>query len=162
VRYIPYSLAESIDEARVLPEEQTEAVLSCVCAWAKTQDSIRAVALVGSWARGTASSASDIDLVLLAINPQTLRSNTGWIDDIDWRPTGLKPLTWRDDEYGPLWSRHVRTNQVEIEFGFAPLSWADCAPVDTGTNGVVSGGCRILYDPDERLAALTACVLTST
>jgi predicted nucleotidyltransferase len=48
-----------------------ELILRVVLAWATAQPKIRAVALVGSHARGTAGPDSDIDLMLLATDPET-------------------------------------------------------------------------------------------
>ena len=42
-------------------------------AWAATQDQVQGVALVGSYARGTATDTSDVDLVVLANDPQSYR-----------------------------------------------------------------------------------------
>ena len=46
-----------------------EALIAQVVAWAGRQSDIRAVALVGSYARGSAHADSDIDLVLLCVDP---------------------------------------------------------------------------------------------
>jgi predicted nucleotidyltransferase len=53
-------------------------ILRVVLAWATAQPKIRAVALVGSHARGTAGPASDIDLVLLTTPPDSFRADTTW------------------------------------------------------------------------------------
>ena len=49
-------------------------------------------------------------------------------------------------------------NGGEIEFGFAPPTWADIHPVDTGTQQVIANGCRILHDPRGLLKRLCAAV----
>ena len=135
--------------------ERTEGIVKAVVAWAAAHNAIRAIALVGSRARGAATPNSDIDLVLLVIDTEPFRAVLSWLDAIDWKPVGVRPSTWRDAQYGDLWSRHVRLDDgLEVEFGFAPLSWTNCAPLNSGTKHVVSDGCRVLYDPDGRLAAL--------
>jgi predicted nucleotidyltransferase len=134
--------------------EQTESVLKAVLAWAAASDAIRAVALVGSRARGAARPDSDIDLVLLVVDPEAFRADDSWLDAIDWKSTGVRPTTRRDARYGALWSRHVRVDDgLEVEFGFAPLSWANRDPPDPGTRRVICEGCRVLYDPDAIFAA---------
>jgi len=63
----------------------------------------------------------------------------------------------REQRWGPL--REVRLRRpsgFEVELGVVPLSWADTDPVDAGTLRVINDGHRILYDPDETLAALSA------
>ena len=133
---------------------RTESVLKAVLAWAASNDAIRGVALVGSRARGTARPDSDIDLVLVVVDPEAFRADDSWLDAIDWKSTGVGPTTRRDALYGALWSRHVRVDDgLEVEFGFAPLSWATRDPPDPGTARVISDGCRVLYDPDAMLAA---------
>jgi hypothetical protein len=57
-----------------------EHIIRIVLAWATAQPKIRAVALVGSHARGAARQDSDIDLVLLVRYPQGFRANTTWIE----------------------------------------------------------------------------------
>jgi uncharacterized protein len=124
--------------------------LEAVTAWAKLRSDIRGVALVGSHARGQPRADSDVDLLLLAENPSRFR-DPAWLADLD-----LPPARWRDEEYGPVWSRRVwLASGDEIELSFAPLSWADVSPIDPGTRKVVSDGCRILYDPDGLLQRLT-------
>jgi len=62
-----------------------EHIMRTVLAWATAQPKIRAVALVGSHARGAARPDSDIDLVLLVTDPQDFRADTTWIEQIDWQ-----------------------------------------------------------------------------
>jgi uncharacterized protein len=91
---------------------------------------------------------SDIDLVVLAQNPRSFR-DVSWLTTIEWLPAGVHPVKWSHEEYGVVWSLRVWFEpECEVEFGFAPLSWADVSPVDKGTQRVIAGGCRVLYDPD--------------
>ena len=137
--------------------ERTETIIQAVLVWAVTRNTIRAVALVGSRARGDATPNSDIDLVLMVVDPESFRADQSWLNAINWKPMGLWPSTWRDAQYGDLWSRHVCLGDgCEVEFGFAPLSWANCSPLKPGAKRVVSNGCRSLYDPDALLARLMA------
>jgi len=135
------------------PQRRAEVLdlLSTVTSWAETRADIRAVAVVGSWARDEATMTSDLDLVMLT-------SDVGrYVSTDDWRnflgPTELM----RTAEWGVLMERRVRVpSGLEIEFGFAPLSWARTNPLDSGTLSVVRDGCRILHDPDDLLRALQA------
>jgi len=70
--------------------EHPARILEVIIGWAKVHEDIRGVALVGSHARGTARLDSDIDLVVLADNPEAFRTDGSWIEAIDWRPLGRR------------------------------------------------------------------------
>jgi len=53
-------------------------LLDRVVWWAESVREVRAIALVGSWARGEARADSDVDLIVLALYPETLVSDTSW------------------------------------------------------------------------------------
>lgn len=130
-------------------------LLAQIIAWGRADASLRALALVGSHARGAARPDSDVDLVCLVRDPAAFR-DAAWVSQIVW---GAPVEGWHDRDYGALWSRHVQVaGAPEVEMGFAPLSWANTQPVDPGTQQVMSDGHRILYDPDGRLSRLAAAV----
>ena len=139
---------------------QAERIIQIIADWAKAQPTIQAVALVGSHARGSAGSDSDIDLVLIVTDPHAFRAETGWLDTIGWNAVGARPQKWQDEDYGELWSRRLwlEKNHGEIEFGFASPSWADVNPLDPGTRSVIADGCRILYDARRILSRLCDAV----
>jgi hypothetical protein len=130
-----------------LPDPQVDPIVEVVLAWATTQPIIRAVALVGSRARGTARRDSDIDIALLTTDPDSFRADTTWVTQIDWHAIGIRPQRWQDEQYGAAWSRRVWVSDWSVELTFASLSWANADPIDAGTLSVISGGCRILHDP---------------
>lgn len=135
--------------------ELTEAILRVAAGWAASQPDILGLALVGSWARGTARPDSDIDLMVLAQDPERFRRERTWLFEIDWALVGLPVIGWRDADYGAVWSRHVTlADAVEIEFAFGPLAWANPAPIDEGTFEVAAHGLRPLHDPHGQFAAL--------
>ena len=128
-------------------------LLNAATAWGKSESAVRGLLLVGSHARGTANSDSDIDLLFLCSNPASFRS-TQWLGEINW-PRELRISRWDDEEYGSVWSRRLWLYpKGEVEFGFAALSWAETSPVDKGTAEVLRGGFQILYDPDTYLSLL--------
>jgi uncharacterized protein len=136
---------------------QFEQILAPISAWARSRSDIHGLALVGSWADGSARNDSDIDLMLLVPQPQTFRSDQHWLTEIDW--AGRRVAGWHDVEYGAAWSRHVELEpRCEIEFTFCPPSWATTNPIDTGTANVVSGGCRILIDKMKLFGKLLTAV----
>jgi len=137
-----------------------ELILRVVLAWATAQPKIRAVALVGSHARGTAGPDSDIDLMLLATDPESFRADTNWVVQIDWHAAGTRPQKWQDEEYGAAWSRRLWLADCRwlVELTFASLTWTNADPLDAGTRRVISDGCRILHDPDGLVARLCKAI----
>lgn len=114
---------------------------------------MRALALVGSWARGAARPDSDVDLVLLTDRVATYVEDDHWITEI-----GAVALI-RTESWGAITERRVALpSGLEVEVGVGRPAWAATAPIDAGTRRVVHGGLRILHDPDGLLAALqSAC-----
>jgi hypothetical protein len=141
-----------------LPDNRSQFVERVLCeilTWVEREHAVRGLALAGSYARGAACKDSDIDVVVLVEDPESFL-NERWLDEIDWRRVGASPVETRFVRYGLVWSNHVQLEDgLEVEFGFAPLSWA-ARPLDIGTRQVISGGCRILYDPDGLLGGACA------
>ncbi|MBV8088368.1 MAG: GNAT family N-acetyltransferase [Alphaproteobacteria bacterium] len=139
--------------------EHPARILDVIIGWAKLRRDVRGVALVGSHARGTARPDSDIDLVVLADDPETLRADSSWIEAVDWSDTGVKVANWRDEDHGAVWSRRAcLSSGAEVEITVATVAWASIAPLDAGTRWVVSDGCRILHDPAGFLGRLYEAV----
>jgi uncharacterized protein len=137
--------------------EKVSSILTYVVEWAAYRTDICAVALVGSWARGTARPNSDIDLMLLTPNPKGFRDDEKWINELNWEDVGFEINGWKDKDYGLVWSRHVYLEDgTEIEFSFGSPSWASTTPIDRDTFRVISDGCRVLHDPKNLLAELLA------
>jgi hypothetical protein len=135
--------------------QQVRVILAEITRWAAESRDICAVALVGSWARGTARPDSDIDLVLLTPDPLRFRHDHGWISEINWESIGASVAYWRDADYGPVLARHLHlTDNTEIELGFSAPDWASVDPLDDGTRQVIRDGCRILFDPQGLLGQL--------
>ncbi|WP_373462807.1 nucleotidyltransferase domain-containing protein [Arthrobacter pascens] len=115
-------------------------LISEVATWAKHEDRVRAVALVGSYARGAERMASDVDLVVLSDTPETLE-DAAWFGQIH---PGARLI--RSEVWGPVRERRFRlASGLIVELGIAPSSWADL-PLDEGTRRVLSDGHRVLYD----------------
>ena len=120
--------------------------------WAKQRQDIVAVAIVGSHASGTALPDSDIDVMVLCDSPQTL------LQEQDWRARFGTVVRTETETWGVL--KTMRTfyqGGAEVEFNLAPTSWA-LVPIDSGTWEVISGGIKILHDPQGILAKAVAVV----
>jgi len=94
----------------ITPDRETEiaGIIEAVTAWAHTRPDIQGVVVVGSWARGTSTMSSDIDIVLLTNDPATNIVSTGW-----WGFLGRAELI-ATRQWGPLTERRV---------AFPPRDW---------------------------------------
>lgn len=109
---------------------------------------LRAVALVGSWARNQAGAGSDIDLLLLSSEPHSL------LQDRTWTELGRIVLGPALEEWGRVRSlRLVYEDWGEVEFSIGHADWA-ALPPDPGTLRVVRDGLLPLHDPQGLLKAL--------
>lgn len=126
--------------------------LTQIVHWAKNQDDISGIALVGSYARGTANQDSDIDLVILAKNHKNYLSDLAWLSQF-----GNYYLI-KKKRYGKLTSLHVQyLDNHEVEFGITNSAWAKIPP-DRGTAKVILEGVQVLYDPYHLYQKLIAYV----
>lgn len=125
----------------------SEVLLEDVRQWAGGQRDVRAVGLVGSHARGTATDKSDVDLVIVVDDVVRRLHARSWVADFgdiahvqheDWGLVQSLRVYYRD---GP-----------EVEFGLAPVAWPT-PPLDDGTAAVIRDGLCPLFDPDGLLAA---------
>jgi len=62
---------------------EVERVVQQASRWAATRPDIRALLLVGSWARRAARSDSDVDLVVLTTTPDFYTPDGAWTRELD-------------------------------------------------------------------------------
>ena len=116
--------------------------------WAAVRPDVAALALVGSWARGTQGPRSDVDLVLLTDDPSFYVDSDSWISEL-----GAHAVA-RTTRWGAIIERRLRLSDgLELEFGIGRPDWAQVAPLDPGTARVAQG-MRVLHDPRGVLARL--------
>jgi len=114
--------------------------------WSKKRKDIRAVALVGSYARETATEVSDVDLVILTERPNE------YITDTEWIKVFGRAITKEVEKYGKLTSIRVwYESGLEVEYGFTSRDWAT-PPLDKGTKQVIDSGMRVLFEKEEILS----------
>ncbi len=124
-------------------------VIDAIEGWARSRPDIVGAAVVGSWARGAATMASDLDVVLLTTRPAVYLASTGW-----WGFLGAGDLV-ATERWGVLDERRIALRSgPEIEFGITEPSWAQAAPPDPGTLRVVRDGMDIIFDRDGLLERL--------
>ena len=121
---------------------------SAITQWAPSQAGLIALALVGSHARAAAAPDSDIDLVLIARNPQHYLLSPAWVEQFGCtRLTAIEP-------YGKLTSiRAFYCNGLEVEFGITSEEWI-ALPLDAGTERVIQDGLLILFERDACLTRM--------
>jgi hypothetical protein len=128
---------------------EVERVIQAIASWTRSAGLTSAV--VGSWARGSPSMTSDIDVVILTDQPQCFIDGEDW-----WDFLGPADLI-RTQHWGAVTERRVALpSGVEVEFAIAEPAWAGTNPVDPGTQQVVRDGLLILNDPQGALRALMA------
>lgn len=114
--------------------------------WSRRRRDIRAVALVGSYARMQANPASDVDLVIIANDPQKYLTQTEWLRDF-----GIV-ITQKVEDYGKLTSLRVwYESGLEVEYGFTTREWVK-SPLDRGTKRVIEDGLRVLFEKEPLLS----------
>jgi hypothetical protein len=129
--------------------------LLAVARWAQRQPDVRAAAVVGSWARGTARRASDVDFVFVSARPKARRLSAQWAASLSTRAFGSALRRRVVRRYGVAWSLHAQLHAGrELELTFVPRSWAALHPVDAGTARVVKDGMLVLHDPTRSLTRL--------
>lgn len=118
--------------------------------WASRRRDVQAVAMVGSWARGSANMASDVDFVVLTDDP------AGLVGEEWWRSVGpAEPIGTA--AWGALTEQRLRLpSGLELDVGIADPSWAATQPIDPGTRKVIGDGVEVVYDPRRRLEELIA------
>ena len=127
--------------------ESIDDFLKHVAEWGRSDSRITAVILVGSQARGTATAASDVDLVILTDDPP------GLLGQHEWARSLGSVQCWQDEDWGAVRSRRVwYADGLEVDFGFALPAWL-AEPIDAGTRNVVQQGFRVVYDPTGTIAS---------
>jgi predicted nucleotidyltransferase len=118
-----------------------EQLASDLVGWAGSHEDVDAVALVGSYARGTAGMASDVDIVILTARFAQLAEDVSWFARLRPGSELIRAKAW-----GPLLERRFRLRTgVHVELGLVSPSWAEL-PLDLGTRRVLADGHRVLYD----------------
>jgi len=123
-----------------------EKMIKEFCTWARERADIAGVFLVGSHARGDATSESDVDLVMLTSEPKP------YLDDVSWVSQFGASESVEHEDWGKVQSLRVfYAGGPEVEFGITTLDWAS-HPVPESTQGVLKGGMKLIFDRTGELA----------
>lgn len=121
-------------------EQEVQQFLKDITQWVSSQADILALALVGSYARNAARETSDVDLVLIAREPDR------YVHNLDWVERFGNVEKHHIEYYGLLTSVRVwYADGREVEYGLTDESWA-AIPLDDGTRQVIEDGMRVLYE----------------
>lgn len=139
-------LVLDLDETLLLNvNTQTDLFLASVADWARGQDDVRAVVLVGSHARQDASGDrwSDLDLVVFTDEPDRLVRDDEWVTAF-----GSPVLTFLEPAaVGGISERRVLYDDgQDVDFVPVDAAWLHEIPADADVASVFARGYRVLYD----------------
>lgn len=101
---------------------------------------IESVILVGSYARGTSTENSDIDIVIITTDKVSMVENPAFTKEFG------DVIKLQTEYYGACTSVRVWYGDgKEVEFGIVEPSWIS-TPLDSGTYKVLSDGFKIITD----------------
>jgi hypothetical protein len=110
---------------------------------------IVAVALVGAWATGAGTDASDIDMVVIASDPTALLATDDW-----HRMVNESAQLVRSSSFGAITERRLRlTDGMQVSVGIAAPGWLSTKPMYPATAQVLAGGTVVVHDPKGMLQA---------
>lgn len=108
--------------------------------WAKKEELIESIIVVGSYARGTYKVTSDIDLIIITSDKEKMLKNQTFVDLFG----EIKKS--QIEYYGACTSIRVwYKDGKEVEFGIVNPTWIE-KPLDNGTNKVLSDGFKVIID----------------
>lgn len=140
--------------ARLARDAEVERVAFRCREWAEQNPTVKAVAIVGSFASGLARADSDLDLLILTSDPSALLNNRTWAGVAFGQVDFVVAREW-----GAITeARFRRPGGLEIDVGIGRPHWAMTDPLDEGTAMVVADGCRPIHDPQRMLAILVDAV----
>ena len=140
-----------------------ERLIANFTAWAEGEEGVRAAAVIGSFARvdHPADAWSDLDIVVIARDPDRYRDSTAWVSRV-----GEPWLTFVEaTAAGGAWERRVLFDGgLDVDFALLAVDAvrtmvADGLPADVSE--ALKRGLRTLFDKDGLVAELQAAVAPS-
>ncbi len=126
-----------------------EKFLKDIKQWAKNEEQVESIIVVGSYARGTYKETSDIDLVIITSKKNEMLKNQNFIKLFgDVKKSQI-------EYYGACTSiRAWYKDGKEVEFGIVNPTWIE-KPLDKGTNKVLNDGFKVIIDKKDYFKDLT-------
>jgi hypothetical protein len=141
---------------------QAKKLIGLIQGFVESHDDLRALGLAGSWARGNPRPDSDLDLIIVAGNPDTWRRCQHWVGELAFAQAGLHYDDHSTATYGAA-SAHVKLNpEAALELTFVPKALASFDPIDPGTLHILADAFTIIVDKDHLLARLATAVARTT
>ena len=120
-----------------------EEFLESIKNWAKNEEKIESVIIVGSYAKGTYRLTSDIDLVIVTPDKKQIIEEHKFIELFG------NVIKSQIEYYGACTSIRVYyMDGKEVEFGIVEPSWIK-QPLDRGTYKVLDDGFKVIIDKKE-------------
>src|SRR6476619_4989855 len=140
-------------------KHQAKKLIELVKGFVGSTDDLRALGVGGSWARGNPRPDSDLDLIIIAQNPNTWRRRQQWVRELPFDRFGFSYNDHHTATSGLVWSAHIELEpDAELELTLAPKSWASLVPIDAGTRHVLTHAFKLGVDKDRRLVqGVDAC-----
>lgn len=109
--------------------------------WADLQNDIKAILLVGSYARGQADNDSDIDLILLTNEPDKYLNDQSFLSAFG-NVSKIKKEFWGRVTSLRIWYK----DSFKVELGISTPDWIYEEPLDTGTLRTITDGAKVVID----------------
>jgi hypothetical protein len=118
-----------------------------VAAWAQTQPAIRAVIVVGSWARGTADKWSDLDIIFFTTERDHYAADSSWLAQFGdlWLTYSEPTIPEGDPEWYALYAGGVKLDAVLLHVDDESLDLAALMK-RYPYQDVFGRGVKVLYD----------------
>jgi len=114
--------------------------------WSTRRRDIRAVGLVGSYAKDHPDDTTDVDLIMITEDPEK------YLTGIDWIRVFGVVITTEKIVYGKLTTLHVwYESGLEIEYGITTRDWL-AEPLNKETRQVFDEGMRMLFEKEKLLS----------
>ena len=121
--------------------------------WAETQKDITAIVLVGSYARGQEREDTDVDLIIMTVEPDKYLNDPSFVHNFGDISTMEKENWGRVISY-----RTWYKDSFEVEFGITTPDWITDDPLDAGTLRVIRDGAEVVLDRTSGLQEIIASV----
>ncbi|RTL36605.1 MAG: hypothetical protein EKK48_25540 [Candidatus Melainabacteria bacterium] len=115
--------------------------------WCGQRQDLLGLLLIGSYARGTAKPDSDVDLILISMQPLAYVDNCRWAEVFG----AIKKAELEDWGLVKSW-RIIFQTGLEVEFGITDMDWLSQEQLQGSTGKIIADGAQIIFDPRGELA----------